>query len=191
MKSEKEKMLAGELYDASDAELDKDRHEARLIFQRINAMGEESKAERNELFYQLFGEAGEGMWIEPPFYCDYGYNIKLGHKVFMNFNCCILDVCEVRLGNNVLLAPNVHIYTASHPLDAKTRAEWLEDGQPVSIGNDVWIGGGAIICPGVTIGNGVVIGAGSVVTKDVPDNVLVAGNPAKVIRQIDNSDHIV
>ncbi|MBU2915412.1 sugar O-acetyltransferase [Reichenbachiella agariperforans] len=185
--TEKEKMLSGQLYDASDATLVQERHQARLLFQEINRTGDEHKEQRNELFYKLFGSAGEGLWIEPPFYCDYGYNIKLGEKVFMNFNCCILDVMEVNIGNNVLFAPNVHVYTASHPLDAKTRAEWLENAKPVTIGNDVWIGGGAIVCPGVTIGNRVVVGAGSVVTKDVPDDVLVAGNPAQVIRPIDNS----
>ncbi len=182
-------MLAGQLYDAADLELTADRHRARLLFQQINSMGDEHKAGRNKILYELFGEAGEGLWIEPPFYCDYGYNIKVGEKVFMNFNCCILDVCEVTMGSNVLLGPNVQIYTASHPMDAKTRAEWLESGKPVTIGNDVWIGGNAIINPGVTIGNGVVIGSGSVVTKDVPDNVFVAGNPAKFIKEIDNSDH--
>ncbi|WP_073123612.1 sugar O-acetyltransferase [Reichenbachiella agariperforans] len=185
--TEKEKMLSGQLYDASDATLVQERHQARLLFQEINRTGDEHKEQRNELFYKLFGSAGEDLWIEPPFYCDYGYNIKLGEKVFMNFNCCILDVMEVNIGNNVLFAPNVHVYTASHPLDAKTRSKWLENAKPVTIGNDVWIGGGAIVCPGVTIGNRVVVGAGSVVTKDVPDDVLVAGNPAQVIRPIDNS----
>lgn len=135
--TEKEKMLSGQLYDASDATLVQERHQARLLFQEINRTGDEHKEQRNELFYKLFGSTGEGLWIEPPFYCDYGYNIKLGEKVFMNFNCCILDVMEVNIGNNVLFAPNVHVYTASHPLDAKTRAEWLENAKPVTIGNDV------------------------------------------------------
>ena len=190
MPTEKEKMLSGELYDATDAVLTAERHHARLMFQKINQMSDEFKEERNQLFYQLFGQAGLGMWIEPPFFCDYGYNIKMGSKVFMNFNCCILDVMEVNIGNNVLLAPGVQIYTATHPMDAKTRGEWLEYAKPVTIGNDVWIGGGAIICPGVTIGNGVVIGAGAVVTKDIPDNVFVGGNPAKMIKTIDNSENV-
>lgn len=184
--TEKEKMLSGELYDASDPELEAERHCARLIFQDINNMGDAKKEIRNKLFYKLFGKAGKGLWIEPPFFCDYGYNIEVGEKVFMNFNCCILDVMKVKMGNNVLLGPNVQIYTATHPMEAKTRAEWLEYAKPVTIGNDVWIGGAAVICPGVTIGNGVVIGAGAVVTKDVPNNVFVGGNPAKVIREIDN-----
>ena len=182
-------MLAGQLYDAADPTLSEEREKARLIFQKINRMNEEKKEDRNQLFYDLLGQAGEGLWIEPPFYCDYGYNIKVGEKVFMNFNCCILDVCEVTMGNNVLLGPNVQIYTATHPIDAETRLTWLEFAKPISIGNDVWIGGGAIINPGVTIGNGVVIGSGAVVTKDVPDNVFVGGNPAKTIKEIDNSDH--
>jgi len=187
--TQKEKMLSGELYDASDPQLVEERHQARLLFQRINGTGEEHKEERDQLFYQLMGTAGEGLYIEPPFYCDYGYNIHLGEKVFMNYNCCILDVMEVRMGNNVLLGPNVQIYTATHPLDAAGRATWLESAKPITIGNDVWIGGSAVICPGVTIGNGVVIGAGAIVTKDVPDNVFVGGNPAKIIKEIDNSDY--
>ena len=182
-------MLAGQLYDATDPVLSDERQKARLIFQLINQMNEEQKVERNKLFYKLFGKAGDELWIEPPFYCDYGYNIKVGEKVFMNFNCCILDVCDVTMGNNVLLGPNVQIYTATHPMDAETRSEWLEYAKPVYIGNDVWIGGGAIINPGVTIGNGVVIGSGAVVTKDVPDNVFIGGNPAKIIKNINNRDH--
>ena len=187
--TEKEKMLAGELYDASDSVLAAERLRARKIFQEINSLEEDRKRERDMLFYKLFGEAGKGLYVEPPFFCDYGYNIKVGEKVFMNFNCCILDVMEVRMGSNVLLGPGVQIYTATHPMDAAGRATWLEYAKPVSIGSDVWIGGGAIICPGVTIGNGVVVGAGAVVTKDVPDDVFVGGNPAKVIKEIDNSAH--
>jgi len=185
--TEKEKMLSGRLYDASDPELTAERHKARLLFQQINTMTDDEKEARDALFYELIGEAGAELYIEPPFYCDYGSNIHLGTKVFMNYNCCILDVMEVKIGDRVLLAPNVQIYTATHPIDAETRASWLEYAKPVRIGNDVWIGGGAIICPGVTIGNGVVIGAGAVVTKDVPDDVFVAGNPARIVKEIDNS----
>jgi maltose O-acetyltransferase len=182
--TEKQKMLSGKLYDASDPVLDAERHHARLLFQKINNMSDEEKEERNKLLYELMGSAGEGMWIEPPFRCDYGYNIHLGKKVFMNFNCCILDVMEVRMGNNVMLGPQVQIYTATHPMDAKERASGLEFAKPVTIGDDVWIGGGAIICPGVTVGDRVVIGAGAVVTKDVPDDVFIGGNPAKIIKKI-------
>ena len=183
--TEKEKMLAGQLYDSSDAELSAERHQARVTFQQINSMGEDDKQTRDQMFKDLFGTCGEDIWIEPPFYCDYGYNIHLGEKVFMNFNCCILDVMPVVMGDNVLLGPNVHIYTATHPMEAAARRTWLEFAKPVNIGNDVWIGGGAIVCPGVSIGNGVVVGAGAVVTKDVPDNTFVGGNPAKVIQSID------
>jgi maltose O-acetyltransferase len=184
--TEKQKMLSGQLYDSMDPQLLEDRLNARLAFQKINTISEDQKKERDQLFQDLMGDAGEGLWIEPPFYCDYGYNIKLGKNVFMNFNCCILDVMEVTLGNNVMLAPNVQIYTATHPLEAKERNSGREFAKPITIGNDVWIGGGAIICPGVIIGNGVVVGAGSVVTKNVPDNVFVAGNPAKIVKKIDN-----
>ena len=189
--TEKNKMLSGQLYNPNDPILIEERRKARLLVQKINKMGDDEIKERRKLFYKLVGKADKGLWIEPPFYCDYGYNIKIGKMVFMNFNCCILDVMEVKIGNNVFLAPNVQIYTATHPIDAKTRNSWLEYAKPVTIGNDVWIGGGAIICPGVTIGNGVVVGAGSVVTKDIPDNVLVVGNPARIKRKIDNSENII
>lgn len=184
--TEKEKMLSGQMYDPMDPQLCKEREAARTQFQHINTIPEIEKEKRDSLFYELIGSAGKGLWIEPPFYCDYGSNISLGDHVFMNFNCCILDVMEVKIGNNVMLAPNVQIYTATHPLEAKARNSGREFAKGITIGNDVWIGGGAIICPGVTIGNGVVIGAGAVVTKDIPDNVFVGGNPAKIIKQIEN-----
>jgi maltose O-acetyltransferase len=186
MMTEKEKMLSGQFYDAHDPELLEERKRARLLFQKINSLDENNKDLRQRLVYDLFGDAGNDLWIETPFYCDYGYNIKVGDKVFINYNCCILDVMEVRMGSNVLLGPSVQIYTATHPLESEKRAEWLEYARPVTIGNNIWIGGGAIICPGVSIGNGVVIGAGAVVTKDVPDNVLIGGNPAKIIKNIMN-----
>ena len=181
--NEKERMLSGGLYHADDPVLSAERHRARLLFQEINQLTEKEKEKQIGLLRELLGSAGTELWIEPPFFCDYGYNIHLGDRVYINFNCCILDVMKVEIGNNVLLGPQVQIYTATHPLDAKTRASQLEYGKPVTIGNDVWIGGGAIIFPGVTLGNGVVVGAGSVVTKDVSDHLLVAGNPAKVIRK--------
>lgn len=184
--SEKEKMLTGKLYNASDETLSEERHKARLLFKKINLLDEDDKEQRNKLFHKLFGKVGKSLWVEPPFYCDYGYNIIVGNNVFFNFNCCILDVMKVTIGDNVLFGPNVQIYTATHPLNAKERATMLEFAKPITIGNDVWVGGGAIICPGVTIGNGAVIGAGSVVTKNIPDNVFVAGNPAKEIKKIDN-----
>ncbi|MDC7996027.1 sugar O-acetyltransferase [Altibacter sp. HG106] len=184
--TEKDKMLRGDLYDPLDAQLVEERHNARLLFQKINTMGDTDKEARNALFYKLFGSAGDGLWIEPPFYCDYGYNITVGKDVFMNFNCCILDVMSVQIGNQVMLAPNVQLYTATHPMKAIARHSGTEYAKPITIGNQVWIGGGAIVCPGVTIGNAAVVGAGAVVTKDVPDNAFVAGNPARVIRTIAN-----
>jgi len=183
--TEKQKMLTGELYEASDPQLLKERTHARLVFNKINAMPEDLKSERDALFYELFGKAGKNLFIEPPFYCDYGYNIKVGDSVFMNFDCCILDVMPVTIGDRTMLGPKVQIYTATHPLNAVQRASGKEFAKPITIGSDVWIGGGAIINPGVTIGNGVVIGAGAVVTKDIPDNVFIGGNPARIIKQID------
>ena len=184
--TEKEKMLAGELYNSGDPILVKERHRARMLTQQINSLNEDSKKERNQLLRKLMPGAGKGLWIEPPFYCDYGYNIQTGKNVFFNFNCCVLDVMPVSIGNDVLFGPNVQIYTATHPMEAEARKTWLEFAIPITIGNDVWVGGGAIICPGVSIGNGVVIGAGAVVTKSVPDNVFVGGNPARIIKGIDN-----
>lgn len=184
--TEKEKMLSGQLYNALDKTLSAERHHARMLFQKINQLSEDKSKERNKLFKELLGKAGKNFWIEPPFYCDYGYNIELGNKVFFNFNCCILDVMPVKIGDNVFFGPHVQIYTATHPMEAKIRNSMLEFAKPITIGNDVWIGGGAIICPGVTIGNGVVVGTGAVVTKDIVDNVFVGGNPAKVIKQINN-----
>jgi len=175
------------MYDPMDAQLVADRLKARLGFQEINAIEEDRKEERDRLFYELVGKAGDGLYIEPPFYCDYGYNIKLGQTVFMNFNCCILDVAEVSIGDHAMLGPNVQIYTATHPLEARARNSGREFAKPIRIGNNVWIGGNAVICPGVTIGNNVVIGAGAVVTKDFPNDVFIAGNPAKIIKAIDNS----
>ncbi len=185
--TEKNKMLSGQMYNPTDPVLVSERHKARTLFQEINRLDETKKKERNQLLHQLLPNAGKGLWVEPPFYCDYGYNVHTGKSVFFNFNCVILDVMKVHIGNHVLIGPNVQIYTATHPLDAKTRNSWLEFAKPVSIGNNVWIGGSAVICPGVSIGDGAVIGAGAVVTKSVPENVLVGGNPAKIIREIDNS----
>lgn len=184
--TEKDKMLRGEMYDPSDPQLIQERFEARLKFQKFNRLPESAKAERDILLKELLRSTGLNVNIEPPFYCDYGYNILLGDNVFINFNCCILDVMPVTIGNNVMFGPNVQIYTATHPLESKERNSGREFAKAITIGNDVWLGGGAIICPGVTIGNGAVIGAGAVVTKNVPENVFVGGNPAKIIRTIKN-----
>jgi len=178
-------MLAGKLYEAWDPELSRDRLRARELTRMINGTTETERGRRIELLRELFGTTGEAIFIEPTFRCDYGYNIHVGHNFFANFDCVILDVCEVRIGDNCLLAPGVHIYTATHPLDPAVRATGAEYGKPVTIGNDVWIGGRAVINPGVTIGDNVVIASGAVVTKDVPANAVVGGNPAKIIKMID------
>lgn len=184
MKSEKEKMLNGELYDAADPELTKDRINARRLSRLYNETKETEDDIRSELLKDLFGSTGKNIGIEPSFKCDYGYNIHVGENFYANFDCVILDVCEVQIGDNCLLAPGVHIYTATHPLDPTERSSGLEFGKPVTIGNNVWMGGRAIINPGVAIGNNVVVASGAVVTKDVPDNVVVGGNPAQIIKQI-------
>lgn len=183
MKTEKEKMLAGELYDAGDESLCRDRARCRDTLQALTATREEQQDERRRLLTALFGVETDAS-IQPPFFCDYGTNITLGHNVFFNFNCVILDVTQVTIGDNVLFGPAVQIYAASHPVSADERRTMLEFGKPVTIGSDVWVGGGAIICPGVTIGARTVIGAGSVVTRDLPSDVVVAGNPARVIREL-------
>jgi maltose O-acetyltransferase len=183
MKTEKEKMLSGELYDALDPQLTLERRRARDLCQALNASRDEEQAERARLLRELLGRETD-LWVQPPFHCDYGTNIRVGEKVFFNFNCVVLDVMEVRIGSNVLFGPAVQIYTAMHPMSAAERRTWLEYAKPVEIGDDVWVGGGAIICPGVKIGSGSVIGAGSVVTRDVPGGVFAAGNPCRVIREL-------
>jgi len=183
MPSERDKMLAGELYDPLDAELLARRAHARELCRALNASGEADERSRRESLRRLFGAGGDSVRMQPPFFCDYGENIRLGENVFFNFNCVVLDVCEVSIGDFSLFGPAVQIYTPLHPLDAAARRE-KEYGKPVRIGADVWIGGGAIILPGVTIGPRAVIGAGSVVTRDVPSKVFAAGNPCRVIRQI-------
>ncbi|WLD93756.1 sugar O-acetyltransferase [Alkalihalobacillus sp. AL-G] len=183
-KSEKEKMLEGELYVPWEEELVKDRERARRLTRTFNETLETGYGRRTELLQELFGSTGEEVNIEPSFKCDYGYNIHTGENFFANFDCVILDVCEVRFGNNCMLGPGVHIYTATHPLNAAERNTGKEYGKTVTIGNNVWIGGKAVINPGVKIGDNVVIAAGAVVTKDIPANVVVGGNPAKVIKNL-------
>jgi maltose O-acetyltransferase len=181
--SELERMLAGELYDPLDPELVAARTRARDLCQAINATREADETERRRLCRELLAAGGDDVWLQPPFYCDYGANIRLGRKCFFNFNCVVLDVAPVTLGDHVFVGPAVQIYAATHPLDPVLRRT-QEFGKPVTIGSDVWIGGGAIICPGVTIGSQTVIGAGSVVTRDIPAGVLAAGNPCRVIRDV-------
>lgn len=185
MINEKEKMLAGELYDPLDPQLCAERRRARLLFKAFNDTSDDQQEERAAILRELIPATGEGLWIEPPFYCDYGGNITLGDKVFFNFNCVVLDVAPVVIGSRVMFGPAVQIYAGTHPLSAAVRKAGLEFGKPVEIGDDVWVGGGTTICPGVRIGARTVIGAGSVVTKGIPDGVLAAGNPCRVIREID------
>lgn len=178
-------MLRGELYNASDPELAAARRTARHLLYRLNASRDSEDELRCRIYEELFGAVGEGTWIEPPFYCDYGKQIRLGDRVFFNFNCVVLDPAEVSIGNDVLFGPAVQIYTATHPLDYRIRRRWLEAARPITIGSDVWIGGGVILQPGVRIGERTVIGAGSVVTRDVPAGVLAAGNPCRILRDLD------
>lgn len=180
--TEREKMLAGELYAPTDPELVAMRLAARRLTRLYNATHEDESARRRTLIEELFGSVGENIEIEPTFKCDYGVNITLGSRVFMNFDCVILDVCRVTIGDDVMFAPGVHLYAATHPIDADLRHSGRELGKPITIGNKVWVGGGAIIMPGVTVGDRAIIGAGAVVTKDVPPGVIVGGNPARVIR---------
>jgi maltose O-acetyltransferase len=181
--TEREKMLAGELYDPLDAELAAARERARDLCQDLNATREADVERRRAILQSLFGRGGDTVWMQPPFYCDYGGNIELGERVFFNFNCVVLDVCRVRVGDYTLFGPAVQIYTPMHPMDAELRRR-QEYGKPIEIGSDVWVGGGALILPGVTIGSRSVIGAGSVVTRDIPDQVFAAGNPCRVIRPL-------
>lgn len=184
MKTERDKMVNGENYDPTDSQLAGDRTNARRLARQYNATTETEHTNRTKLLKELFGSLGNQITIEPSFRCDYGYNIHVGENFYANFNCVILDVCEVRIGDNCFIAPGVHIYTATHPLDPYERTSGVEYGKPVTIGDNAWIGGGAIINPGVTIGHNVVIGSGAVITKNIPSNVVVGGNPAKVIKEI-------
>lgn len=182
LKTEKEKMLAGELYNALDKKLSDERLQTRLLIKKLNDTREDEEDKRTAILKELIPNAGSGLWLQPPFYCDYGSNILIGEKVFFNFNCVVLDVTYVTIGSRTLFGPNVQIYTATHPIDHVERASGLEYAKPIVIGEDVWVGGSAVICPGVEIGSRSVIGAGSVVTKNIPSDVFAAGNPCRVIR---------
>lgn len=182
--TEFEKMVRGDLYDASDPELLEMRKNARLLLERFNRTSVIKWKKREQVLKKLFGSTGERLFIEPPFHCDYGVNIRVMNNFFMNFGCVILDVAEVSIGENCSVGPQVGIYTATHPLDAAQRAGNLEYAKKIAIGNNCWIGGHAVINPGVTLGNNVVVASGAVVTKSFGDNVLIAGVPAKVIKSI-------
>jgi maltose O-acetyltransferase len=182
-RSERQKMLAGELYDPMDRDLVLARARARDLCQALNATGEAETDRRRRILGDLFGSGGDSVWMQPPFFCDYGSNIELGERVFFNFNCIVLDVCPVRIGSFTMFGPAVQVLTPMHPMNAELRRR-EEFGKPVEIGSDVWVGAGALILPGVRIGSRSVIGAGSVVTRDVRDGVLAAGNPCRVVREI-------
>ena len=183
-KTEREKMLDGELYLATDEELDRMHFKARELLYEFNYLTLLQLKRQKEIISRLFGGIGNNFTIKPPFYCDYGSHIFAGDNLYINYDCTILDCNKVHLGHNVLLAPKVQIYTAHHPLEPEIRLTGKELASPIIIGDNVWIGGGVIICPGITIGNNVTVGAGSVVTKDIPNNVVAAGNPCRVIKSL-------
>ena len=189
--TEREKMLKGELYNTRDPELLGMYHRARKLLKEYNNLDSNCIEEKTNILSELLASHGAGVWIEAPFYCDYGSNISIGHNTFINTNCMFLDNNMISIGCNGLIAPYVQIYTASHPLRASERilgegvnARYVTSTKPVYIGDNVWIGGNSVIFPGVRIGDGVTIGAGSIVTRDIPDNVLAYGNPCEVIKQI-------
>ncbi len=182
--TEREKALAGVLYNPLDAELHALHLRAEALFEKYNKIPAKNAKKRDKVIKKLFGKTGQNIKVETPFYCDYGINIEVGENFFANYGCIILDVNKVKIGKNCMLAPNVAIYSATHPVKAEERYNGVELGLPVNIGDNCWIGGGSVICPGVSIGNNVCVGAGSVVTKSFGDNVLIAGNPAKVIKYL-------
>ncbi|CAG9621546.1 sugar O-acetyltransferase [Sutcliffiella rhizosphaerae] len=185
MKTEKERMIAGDMYNPEDPELLRDRENARNLVREYNQTSDAEADHRRHILNQLLGSFGKNIKMEPNIRFDYGYNTHVGENFYANFDCTILDVCEVRFGDNCMLAPNVQIYTATHPLHPTERNSGREYAKPITIGNNVWIGGGAIINPGVNIGDNVVVASGAVVTKDIPENVVVGGNPARVLKQIE------
>jgi len=183
-RTEREKMLAGELYRASDPELVRGHARARRLMHALNRTSPDELDRRTEILSDLLGEVGTNVYVEPPFYCDYGTNIHLADGVYINCNCVFLDCNTIEFGENVMLGPAVQVYAAYHPTDPEVRRTGLELAAPVVIGGNVWIGGGAIVCPGVTIGDDTTIGAGSVVTESVPPGVVAVGNPCRVIRRL-------
>ncbi len=178
-------MVAGELYDPLDQELVDLRNRARDLCRQLNASREEEIEVRRRILEQLLGSGAASAWMQPPFFCDYGFNIHLGERVFFNFNCVVLDVCPVSIGDYSMFGPAVQILTPMHPMNAELRRR-QEFARPVTIGTDVWVGGAALILPGVSIGSRAVIGAGSVVTRDIPEGVFAAGNPCRVVRAIED-----
>ena len=186
--TEKEKQQKGLLYYGSDQELSDDRDVAKQLCFEFNFSSPKNAEKRREIVKKLFGSAGTEPWIEPMFQCDYGYHIHVGDRFYVNHNCVMLDCAPICFGDNVLIGPNCGFYTAGHPLDVERRNQWLEYAKPITVGDNVWIGGNTVVLPGVTIGSDVVIGAGSVVTKDIPSGVVAVGNPCKVLRKITDED---
>lgn len=182
--TEKEKMIAGEPFETMDRQLAEERRLASERLGRLNALSIDAEGYRKAMA-ELMPNAAADCLVRPPFHCDYGYNLYIGSEGFINFDCVILDGAPVRIGNHVLIGPAVQIYTFTHPMDYRERRQGIEQCKEIAIGDDCWIGGGAVICPGVTLGQRVVVGAGSVVTKSFPDDVVIAGNPARVIRRLD------
>ena len=185
MPAEREKMLAGELYNPRDPELVADRERARELVRLYNQTGASDHESRKLLLRELLGSVGDSPAVEPPFRCDYGTQLTVGDDFFANFGCVFLDVCPIDFGDRCLLGPSVHVYTATHPLDPEVRAEGREYGEPVTVGDDVWVGGQAVLNPGVEVGDRSVVASGAVVTRDVPAGVVVQGNPAEVVRELD------
>ncbi|OIQ30419.1 MAG: maltose acetyltransferase [Bacteroidetes bacterium MedPE-SWsnd-G2] len=190
--TEREKMLSGAHYKSRDPELIAMYHNARALLQRFNSANSKEIEEKHNILTQLLHNCEDGVWIEAPFFCDYGSHLSIGQNTFINTNCVFLDCNFISIGSNCLIAPNVQIYTASHPIKASERlvtknneTSYLTSCKPVSIGDNVWIGGNTVICPGVSIGNNVTIGAGSVVTKSIPNDVLAFGSPCKVIKSLE------
>lgn len=188
IETEKQKMLAGKPYKAFGTELLSERQYAKELIFDFNALRPSEIEKRNNIIRQLFKQTGDTFFIEPPFRCDYGYNISIGNNFYANYNLIILDCAEITIGDNVFIAPNVSLFTAGHPIHFEPRNQDLEYAIPISIGNNVWIGGNVVINPGVTIGNNTVIGAGSIVTKNIPNNVIAVGNPCKILRIITDDD---
>jgi maltose O-acetyltransferase len=182
--TQREKMLKGELYLASDPELKELRNRARILWQKFNMTFSTQEDERYQILKELLGKIETDVWIEPPFYCDYGQQIELAAGVYINMNCVFLDPAFIRIGSQTFIGPNVQIYTAYHPIDAAARVEGPELASPISIGKRAWVGGGVIVLPGVSIGDNTTIGAGSVVTQDIPAGVVAAGNPCRIIRSL-------
>ena len=187
--TELEKMLAGELYFPSDKQLTSMRKACRKQLDILNATCQTEHKKRTQLLKALFGSTGKRLYIESSFKCDYGDNIHVGENFYANFNCVILDAAKVIIGDNCMIAPQVGIYTATHPINAEQRATGIEFAKPITLGDNCWIGGNAVINPGVTLGNNVVVASGAVVTKSFGDNVVLAGNPAKVIKHIEPGEN--